>query len=149
MSGAPNAATTWPTLLNGRKFVKTPSATRAASRSIGSRSAASTIGTGCAGGAASLKPPSPRSPASTARRYATVSSTRFSGRSNGMPFQRSTITFDDAPRPSTKRPPLASASAAAVCASRAGPRVKTLTIPVTRRTRSVCSAAITSGVNPS
>ena len=52
-----------------------------------------------------------------------------------MPFHRSTITFDEAPRPSTKRPLLTSASAAAVCASSAGPRVKTLTIPVTSRSR--------------
>ena len=47
-----------------------PSAILAARRSIGSRRAARTIGTGSAGGAASLNPPSPRSPASTVRRYA-------------------------------------------------------------------------------
>ena len=43
---AERAMTTWPTRSSGRKFANTPSATRAASRSIGSRSAASTIGTG-------------------------------------------------------------------------------------------------------
>ena len=66
-----------------------------------------------------------------------------------MPFHCSTITFDDAPSPSTKRPLLTSASAAAVCASSAGPRVKTFTMPVTSRSRSLCSAATTSGVKPS
>ena len=104
-------ATTCATRLSGRKFVNAPSATRAASRSIGSRSAASTIGTGCAGGdgepeaavaalarehGAQVRRPSPRP--------------SRSGRSNGIPFQRSTITFDDAPSPSTKRPLLASAA---------------------------------------
>ena len=64
----PNARTTCSTLPSGRKFANTPSRFSAASRSIRSRSAASTIGTGCAGGDASLKPPAPRSPASTARR---------------------------------------------------------------------------------
>jgi hypothetical protein len=59
------------------------------------------------------------------------------------------MTFDDEPRPSTKRPREASASAAACWASTAGPRVNGLTIPVPRRTRSVWAAASTSGVKPS
>ncbi len=59
------------------------------------------------------------------------------------------MTFEEAPSPSTNRPSLTFAIAAAVCASSAGPRVKTLTIPVTSRSRSLWSAATTSGVNPS
>ena len=66
-----------------------------------------------------------------------------------MPFHCSTITFDDAPSPSTKRPLLRSASAAADCASSVGPRVKTLTMPDTRRSRSLFCAATASGVKPS
>ena len=123
MSGAPNSSTTCFTFASGRKFVKAPSAMRAARRSIRPRSAARTIGTGWSGGDASLKPPGPRSPASTGRRYSTVSRTLASGRSNGIPFQFSTITFDEAPSPSVKRPPERSASAAAVWVSTPGPRV--------------------------
>ena len=51
--------------------------------------------------------------------------------------------------PSTKRPPEASASAAASCASSAGPRWKTPTIPVPSRARSVQAALSASGVKPS
>src|SRR5437764_1450926 len=56
-----------------------------------------------------------------------------------MPFHCSTMTFDDAPRPRTKRPSLRSAIAAADCASSAGPRVKTLTMPDTSRSRGLCA----------
>ena len=126
-----------------------PSASSPPSRSILSRSAASTIGTGCAGGVSSLKPPAPRPPASTSRSIGIVSRSRVSGFSNGTSFQRSTITFDDAPRPSTNRPPLASASAAACWASTARPRVYGFTTPVPSRIRSVHAAASTSGVKPS
>ena len=114
-----------------------------------SRSAATAIGTGAPGGVSSLKPPGPRPPASTSRRTGTTSRMRESGFSNGRSFQRSTITFEDAPSPSTKRPPLASASAAACCASTAGPRVNGLTTPVPSRIRDVQAAASASGVNPS
>jgi hypothetical protein len=96
-----------------------------------------------------LKPPAPRSPASTGRSSATALRTRPSGRSKRISFQRSTITSDDDPRPRTKRPPEASASAAACCASTAGPRVNALTIAVPSRIRSVHAAASASGVNPS
>ena len=51
--------------------------------------------------------------------------------------------------PSTKRPPLASASAAACWASTAGPRVNGFTTPVPSRIRSVHAAASASGVKPS
>ena len=78
-----------------------------------------------------------------------MSRTRLSGRSNGTPFQRSTITSDDEPSPSTKRPPDASASAAACWASTAGPRVNAETTPVPSRIRSVQAAASASGVKPS
>lgn len=73
----------------------------------------------------------------------------MTGLSNGMPFQRSTITSDEEPMPRQKRPPLASCTAAACWASTAGPRVKTLTTPVPSRIRSVQAAASTSEVKPS
>ena len=79
----------------------------------------------------------------------TASRTRDSGFSKVRPLKRSTITFDDAPSPSTKRPPLASCIAPAVWASTAGPRVNGLTIPVASRIRSVTGAAIASVVKPS
>jgi hypothetical protein len=97
-----------------------------------------------------LKPPSPaRSPASAARRNGIVSRTRVSGRSKGIPFQRSTITFDDDPIPRQKRPSDSSPSAAACWASTPGARVKTFTTPVPTRIRSVAIAATVGGVKPS
>jgi hypothetical protein len=51
-----------------------------------------------------------------------VSRTFVSGFSNDMPFQRSTITFEDDPMPSENRPPERSCSAAACVARIAGPR---------------------------
>ena len=45
------------------------------------------------------------------------------GSSNGMPFQRSTMTSDDVPMPNAKRPGAASAIAATLIAISAGPRV--------------------------
>ena len=78
-----------------------------------------------------------------------MSETFDSGRSNGISFQPSTIRSEEAPIPSTKRPPLPSASAAACWASSAGPRVKTPTTPVPSRIVSVQPAASASGVNPS
>ena len=63
------------------------------------------------------------SPASAARRKRIVSRTRWYGLSNGMPFQRSTITFDDVPIPSAKRPGAAWHIDATVDASVCAPRV--------------------------
>ena len=97
----------------------------------------------------SLKPVSVRSPASAGRRKSTVSETLVRGFSKGISFQPSTIRSEEAPIPSTKRPLLASASAAACCASSAGPRVKTPTTPVPSRIVSVCSTASASGEKPS
>ena len=71
------------------------------------------------------------------------------GFSNGIPFQRSTITFDDEPMPRQKRPWLASCIAEACWASTAGPRVNTFTTPVPSRIRSVQAAASSSDVKPS
>jgi hypothetical protein len=51
--------------------------------------------------------------------------------------------------PRTKRPPLASWSAAQCCASTAGPRVNALTTPVPSRALSVQVAATASGVKAS
>ena len=129
--------------------MKAPSARSTASSSILPRSAASTIGTRSAGGASSLKPVAVRSPASAASRKSSVSRTLLSGFSKGIPFQPSTIRSEEEPMPSTKRPPEASASAAASWASSAGPRWKTPTIPVPSRIRSVQAALRASGVKPS
>ena len=130
-------ATTCSAADSGRKFTNVPSPSSPPSRSMRSRSAAITIGIGCSGGVSSLKPPGPRPPASTSRSTVTLSRTCVSGFENSRWFQRSTITSDEEPMPSTKRPPLASASAAACWASTAGPRVNGFTTPVPSRIRSV------------
>jgi hypothetical protein len=130
-------------------LVKAPAARSTASSSILPRSAARTTGTSCAGFCSSLNPDSVRSPASATSRKSSVSRTLLSGRSKGIPFQPSTIRSEEEPIPSTKRPCEASASAAACCASSAGPRWKTPTIPVPNRARSVHAALSASGVNPS
>ena len=129
--------------------MKAPSALSTARSSILPRSAASTIGTRCAGAVSSLKPVSVRSPSSAARRNSSVSRTLLSGFSKGIPFQPSTIRSEEEPMPSTKRPREASASAAASWASSAGPRWKTPTMPVPSRARSVQAALRVSGVKPS
>jgi hypothetical protein len=129
--------------------VKAPSARSTARSSILPRSAASTIGTRCAGAVSSLNPLAVRSPSSAVRRKSSVSRTLLSGRSKGIPFQPSTIRFEDEPIPSTNRPREALSSAAASCASSAGPRWNTPTIPVPSRARSVQAALSASGVNPS
>ena len=115
----------------GRRLVNAPSPSSAASASILPRSAAMTIGTGSAGGALELEAAGPAlARQHRAQRLDGARASRLSGRSNGISFQRSTITFDDEPSPSTKRPPEASASAAACWASTAVPRVNGLTTPV-------------------
>ena len=77
-----------------------------------SRSAATRIG-GCSGTVMPSRKPLTAnvsyssvtfSPVSAARRNRIVSRTRWYGLSNGMPFHRSTITSDDVPMPSAKRP---------------------------------------------
>ncbi len=67
-AAAASGSTTRSSPLSGRKLVKAPSAFSAAIASILPRSAATMIGTGAEGGCSSLKPPAPRSPASTGRR---------------------------------------------------------------------------------
>ena len=129
--------------------MKAPSACSTASCSILPRSAASTIGISWAGFVSSLKRVAVRSPASATLRNSRVSRTLESGFSKGMPFQPSMIRSEEEPMPRTKRPPEASESAAASCASSAGPRWKTPTIPVPSRTRSVQAALRVSGVKPS
>src|SRR5436190_530855 len=143
------SAVTLSTDASGVKFTNAPSPSSPASRSIFPRSAAMTIGTCSSGGMSSLKPPPARSPASAARRNSTASRVRVSGFSNGIPFQRSTMTFDEEPMPRQKRPPESCCSDAACWASTAGPRVKTLTTPVPTRIRSVAIAATVTGVKPS
>ena len=66
-----------------------------------------------------------------------------------MPFQRSTMTFDDAPMPMAKRPGAASQMAAVCWASSAGPRVKTGMMAMPSRTSGTHWLASTSGVKPS
>ncbi len=149
-SGAPSSCSaTRGRPARGRKFVNAPAARSTASRSILPRSAARMIGGGSAGTCSSLNPVVVRSPAKAASMKSTVSAIRVSGFENGMSFQPSTIRSDDAPIPSANRPPERSASAAACCASSAGPRVNTPTTPVPSRARSVHVAAAASGVKPS
>ena len=66
-----------------------------------------------------------------------------------MPFQPSTITFDDVPMPKAKRPGAASASDATDCARHAGPRVKAGTIAQPSRSDGAHTDASTSGVKAS
>ena len=66
-----------------------------------------------------------------------------------MPFQRSTITLDEVPTPSTNRPGAASASAAADWANSAGPRVKAGMMAVPRRNVGAHTEARANGVKPS
>ena len=89
------------------------------------------------------------SPVSAARRKRIVSRTRWYGLSNVMPFQRSTITFDDVPRPSAKRPGAAWHIDATVDASVCAPRVYAGTIAVPSRSSGAHCAATASGMNAS
>ena len=107
------------------------------------------IGISPSGARSSLKPPSARSPASATRRKSTVSATWLRGRSNGIAFQPSMIRSEEAPIPSAKRPPEASATAAASWASSARPRCRTPTTPVPSRADSVQVEASTRGLKPS
>ena len=56
------------------------------------------------------------------RRTSTVSRTFVSGRSNGIWFQRSTITFEDEPMPRQNRPPRRVLQRGRVLGEHAGPR---------------------------
>ena len=122
------------------------------------RSAATRIGgAGSGGGIWSRKPLTEKdsysssifSPASARRMNFTQSRTRAYGFSKGMPFQRSTITFEDVPIPITKRLGAASARLAALIASSAGPRVKAGMIAIPSRASGAQAAASASGVKPS
>ena len=66
-----------------------------------------------------------------------------------MPFHCSTMTSEEAPNPQTKRPGAASARAATLWASRAGPRVKAGVMATPSRSVGLQAAARASGVNPS
>ena len=89
-----------------------------------------------------------RSPASADRRNCAVSRTRVAGRLNVPPFHDSTIGCEPAPMPSAKRPGATSARPAALEASVAGPRVKTLAMAVPTR-MPVASAMTVKGVKAS
>ena len=98
--GAPSSsAVTFGSAARGRKLVNAPSAFSTASLSILPRSAASTIGTGSAGGCSSLKPVDVRSPENAARRNSSVCDILVSGLANGIWFQPSTIRSEEAPMP--------------------------------------------------
>ena len=78
-----------------------------------------------------------------------MSLVRWYGASNGMPFQPSTITFDEVPMPKAKRPGAASASEATDCAMHAGPRVNAGTMAVPSRSDGAHTDASASGVKAS
>ena len=78
-----------------------------------------------------------------------MSRTRCRGRSNGIPFQRSTITSEEAPIPMATRPGAAAARAAALWARVAGPRVNTGAMAVPSRSAGAHTLARTRGVNAS
>ena len=110
------------------------------------RSAATWMGIGDAGGRVSLNPcadtVSPfivtRSPANADLRNAIVSRTLVTGRSNRPPFQSSTMGREPDPTPRQKRPGAISATPAALIASVAGPRVKTLAMAEPTRIPVAC-----------
>ena len=66
-----------------------------------------------------------------------------------MPFQPSTITFDDVPIPKANRPGAASAREATDWAMQAGPRVNAGTIAVPRRSDGAHTEARARGVKAS
>ena len=78
-----------------------------------------------------------------------MSRVRLYGSTNGTPFQRSTITFDDVPMPKANRPGAASARLATHWAMQAGARVNAGTMAVPRRRRGSQAAARASGVKAS
>ncbi len=134
-----------------------PSASRAASRSMPGRSAASSTG-GVGDGTRSSRNrrtakvsycSSTAWPASAAFRNRSTSRLRWYGCSCGTAFQSWTMTGEDAPMPSVKRPGAASASAAACIASSAGPRVCTGTMAVPRFSSGAQTDASASGVKAS
>jgi hypothetical protein len=89
-----------------------------------------------------------RSPASSGRIASTVSRTAVSGRSNGCPAQRATITSEEAPMPRVNRPPLSSASDTALIPSTTAVRVCAGTT-ATPSSRSVATASAPRVVNAS
>ena len=104
-SGAPSSwAVTFGRPPSGRKLVKAPSARSTARSSILPRSAASTIGTRCAGAVSSLKPLGGALAVERRAQEVERLATLLSGRSKGIPFQPSTIRSEEEPIPSTKRP---------------------------------------------
>src|SRR3954463_3696153 len=130
---SPTYGTTVFTSSADSQLMMAPSPSRPASFNMPGRSAATSTGgagTPSGNGRPSLKPLTLNvsyssvtfSPESAALRNRTVSRVRLNGSSNGMPFHRSTMTFDDVPTPMATRPGAASHSAAALWASSAGPR---------------------------
>ena len=71
------------------------------------------------------------------------------GSSKGMPFQPSTITFEEVPMPNATRPGAASARVATDCASSAGPRVNAGTMALPSRSDGAQAEASASGVKAS
>ncbi len=139
------------------QLMMAPSPSRPASFSIPSRSAATSTGGTTSGRTPRRNPFTSNdgvsivtfSPENAARRNAITSFVCWYGDSNGMPFQFSTITFDDVPMPSANRPGAASASEAADCARQAGPRVNTGTMAVPSRSEGAHTDANAKGVKAS
>ena len=89
------------------------------------------------------------SPAKALRRNRSTSRVREDGFTKGIPFHPSTMACEDEPMPSSVRSGASVASVAAVCASKAGPRVKLAAIEVPSRMRGTHCEASTSGVKAS
>ena len=115
------------------------------------------MGGSCSGISASLNPFTAKVPKSSVifsplkarRRKRTVSRTRWYWRSKASPFQFATMTSEEAPSPHATRPGAASAKAARLWASNAGPRVYTGVIATPRLKEGSHAAARVKGVKPS
>ena len=90
-----------------------------------------------------------RSPASSPRTIANDSSKRETRWSYGIPNARYSCSFQPAPRPSTKRPPLTSSIVAAIFAIRPGGWKLAQATSGPSRTRSVAAASAASSVHAS
>ena len=78
-----------------------------------------------------------------------MSRTRWYWFSNARPFQLATMTSEEAPSPNANRPGAASARAARLWASKAGPRVYAGVMATPRLSAGSHAAASASGVKPS
>ena len=133
-----------------------PSPSRPASRSIPSRNAATRIG-GCTSGTRPRRKPCTSNvsyfwvdllPRQRGPQEAHHVAHRLYGSTNGTPFHRSTITFDDVPMPKANRPGAATQRRDGL-RHHAGARVNAGTIAVPRRNAGAHCDARSNGVNVS